>query len=146
MCSNREALIQSIKALMGEEKAKMANIEALYEDELEELLQDLRSGGVVSEYIEDVLTDNELAEILDYEEYDEPGTMSEEEWEAILKDIDNMPDDELAEILDYEEYDEPGTMSEEEWEALLKDIDDMPDDEEEEIIIDEEYPFDDEEQ
>ncbi len=104
MCSNREALIQSIKALMGEEKAKMANIEALSEDELEELLQGLRSGGVVSEDIEDVLTDDELAEIFDYEEYDEPGTMSEEEWEALLKDIDNMPDDEEEEIIIDEEY------------------------------------------
>ena len=104
MCSNREALIQSIKALMGEEKAKMANIEALSEDELEELLQDLRSGGVVFEDIEDVLMDDELAEIFDYEEFVEPGTMSEEEWEALLKEIDNMSDDEEEEIIIDEEY------------------------------------------
>jgi DNA-directed RNA polymerase specialized sigma24 family protein len=104
MYGNREALIQSIKALMGEEGAKMANIEALSEDELEELLQDLRSGGVVSEDIEDVLTEDELAELYDDEEYDEPGTMSEEEWEALLKDIDNMPDDEEEEIIIDEKY------------------------------------------
>ena len=103
MCSNRGALIQSIKALMGEEKAKMVNIEALCEEELEELLQDLRSGGVVFEDIEDVLMDDELAEIFDYGEYDEPGTMSEEEWEALLKEIDNMSDDEEEEIIIDEE-------------------------------------------
>lgn len=104
MYSNREALIESIKALMGEEEAKMANVEALSEDELEELLQDLKFGKVVSEDIEDVLTEDELAEIYDDEEYDEPGTMSEEEWEALLKDIDNMPDDEEEEIIIDEEY------------------------------------------
>jgi len=104
MYSNREALIESIKALMGEEEAKMANVEALSEDGLEELLQDLKFGKVVSEDIEDVLTEDELAEIYDDEEYDEPGTMSEEEWEALLKDIDNIPDDEEEEIIIDEEY------------------------------------------